>query len=117
MDVAIREYSTAHARSQNEKRRVRLFGPAALAHRSAPDASSSPPRLERVDEIGRQRILSVPQMLRAGHRVDEIVVRKRILTRIVMPVFQACDESGHFRNLVADRLGYLPQRLRLAVGA
>src|SRR3982074_638693 len=49
--------------------------------------------------------------IRAGRRIDLVVVGEHVLTRIVMPVFQTCDQSRDFGNLVAERLRDLPYRL------
>src|ERR1035437_5525134 len=50
-------------------------------------------------------------MLRAGHRVDEIVVREIVLAGIVMTVLEPRQQSRHFGYLVAQRLSNFPQCL------
>src|SRR5258708_2613944 len=70
------------------------------------------PHVERVNEIGRQGVLAVPQMLRAGRWVEAIVVEEKVLAGIVMPVFQPGQQSRHIRYLIGDCLSNFPQRLR-----
>src|ERR1700737_4142728 len=49
--------------------------------------------------------------IRAGRRIDLVVVGEHVLTRIVVTVFQTRNQPRDFRDLVTKRLGDLPYRL------
>src|SRR5258707_7847543 len=97
-------------RAASEKKAGPL-GPRRLgAHRRARSLILLPSRLERVDHVGAQRVLTMPQMLHAGDRVHEVVVREYVLARIVMTIFEPSQQSGDLRDLIAERLRDFPQR-------
>src|SRR5262249_22957014 len=80
-------------------------------------ASPEARRLERVDHVSAERILTSPGPLQTGYRVYEVVVRKGLRVGIVMPVFQASEQTRDLGNVVGDSLCQLPQGLGSPVGS
>src|SRR5271166_336605 len=121
----MRETTITHRSRVSIARRVEkrsggsaYFGPAAW--RIAARLILQAPPLEGVNDVGRQGVLAVPEMLpneRASIVELGFVVGERGLICIVMPVFQTTDQTRHVGDLVAECLGDLPYRLPLAVPA
>src|SRR5208337_1777140 len=81
-----------------KKKRARVSRPASLLQVvwSKPPVGGKPV-LEGVDHRAKHGVLTPPEVLLAGCRVDEVIIREDMVVRLVVAIFRTDQQPGDIR--------------------